>query len=188
MDNFAFNHISFMKSVRFRKQIVDLLIYQGDININSMQEDKSTSRNLAEIRQHIQYLFIPQLVQSVNDGYLPSIALFPSPLWYYNLRHQFDEGSVREAKVYEECERIEIDSDHILILYTFPEPWISGQAAYGAIILNTSANQADYYTLQAGPDGRWQVAHVTASENSVLETWDSLDRNRFADWASGRLN
>jgi hypothetical protein len=29
MDNFTFNHISFMKSVKFRKQIVDVLIYQG---------------------------------------------------------------------------------------------------------------------------------------------------------------
>ena len=43
-----------------------------------MTEKRSTTEKQHEIRYHVQYVYIPEIVKSVNDGYLPYIALFPS--------------------------------------------------------------------------------------------------------------
>ena len=58
-----------------------------------------------EIRYHVQYVFLPKLVESVSEGYLPSIALFTFAPWYYNLRQYYDIKELKAAGVYEEFEK-----------------------------------------------------------------------------------
>ena len=75
-----------------------------------------------EIRYHVQQYFIPELVECVKEGYLPLIALFPSAQWYSNLRMEYDIEDLKAAKVWESFEKIEVDEDHMIIFYTFPQP------------------------------------------------------------------
>ena len=91
-----------------------------------------------EIRYHVQSVYLPELVESVSEGYLPSIALFPSPLWYYNFRQKYDLEKLHAARVYERFERIDVDENHMLILYVFPLPQEMTEAVYGAVMLNMS--------------------------------------------------
>ena len=41
-----------------------------------MTEKRLTAERQYEIRYHVQQYFIPEMVESVKDGYLPFIALF----------------------------------------------------------------------------------------------------------------
>ena len=135
-----------------------------------------------EIRYYIQYIFLPELVQSVSDGYLPSIALFPSPLWYYNFRQKYDVEDLNTAGVYERFERIDVDENHMLILYIFPQPLEMPEAVYGAVMLNTMTNDAEYYTLEGDVADRWVIGHKTTSSHSNLGSLDSADKDKFVAW------
>lgn len=139
-----------------------------------------------DIRYHVQYVFLPELVKSVSEGYLPSIALFPSPQWYYNLRQDYDIEELNAAGVYEGFERIEVDDDHMLILYTFPQPQYALEAVYGAVMLNIATNQAEYYTLELSYKDHWVVGQKTTSGHSSFDFWEVADKDKFVAWVVER--
>ena len=139
-----------------------------------------------EIRYHVQYVFLPELVESVSEGYLPGIALFPSPQWYYNLRQEYDLDELNAAGVYEGFERIDVDDDHMLILYTFPQPQSTLEAVYGAVMLNTLTNEAEYYTLELSYDDHWVLGQKTTSGHSRFGFWDVSDKDKFVAWVMER--
>lgn len=134
-----------------------------------------------DCRYFIQYVFIPNLVESVNDGYLPPISLFKSPQWNMNIREEFDLELAEMDKI--TSEKIDIDERHMMILYTFPEPEYMIEAAYGTVILNTETNQAKYYTLESGYDGCWVYGHKTLHGHSSHGFVDSPDLEAFKKWA-----
>ena len=88
----------------------------------TMIENRLTAERQHEIRYDVQQYFIPEMVECVKDGYLPVIALFPSAQWYINLRMDYELEELKAAKVWESFEKIEIDEDNMIILYTFPQP------------------------------------------------------------------
>lgn len=139
-----------------------------------------------EIRYYVQYIFLPELVQSVSEGYLPGIALFPSPLWYYNLRQKYDMEELNAAGVYERFERIDLDENHMLILYVFPQPQEMTEAVFGAVMLNTVTCEAEYYTLESSFDDRWVLGHKTTSSHSNFGSLDSADKDKFVAWVIER--
>ena len=139
-----------------------------------------------EIRYHVQYVFLPELVESVSEGYLPNIALFPSPLWYYNLRQKYDVKELNAAGVYERFERIDVDENHMLILYVFPQPQEMTEAVYGAVMLNTMTSEAEYYTLESSVDDLWVIGHKTTSCHSNLGFLDRADHDKFVAWVIER--
>lgn len=139
-----------------------------------------------EIRYYVQYIFLPELVQSVSEGYLPGIALFPSPLWYYNLRQKYDMEELNAAGVYERFERIDVDENHMLILYVFPQPQEMTEAVYGAVMLNTVISEAEYYTLESSFDDRWVIGYKTTSSHSNFGSLDSADKDKFVAWVIER--
>ena len=138
------------------------------------------------IRHHVQYVYLTELVQSVSDGYLPGIALFPSAQWYYDLRQYYDIKALKAAGVYEEIERIDVDDDHMLILYVFPQPQEMTEAVYGAVMLNTMTSEAEYYTLESSVDDLWVIGHKTTSRHSNLGSLDSADQDKFVAWVIER--
>ena len=135
-----------------------------------------------EIRYHVQYVFLPKLVESVSEGYLPSIALFTFAPWYYNLRQYYDIKELKAAGVYEEFEKIDVDDDHMLILYTFPHPQEPREALYGAVMVNAMTNEAEYYTVEMSSNDQWLVGKNTIGGHSCIEFWDVVDKDRFVAW------
>jgi hypothetical protein len=139
-----------------------------------------------EIRYHVQYVFLPKLVESVSEGYLPSIALFTFAPWYYNLRQYYDIKELKDVGVYERFERIDVDENHMLILYVFPQPQEMTEAVYGAVMLNTVTCEAEYYTLESSFDDRWVLGHKTTSSHSNFGSLDSADKDKFVAWVIER--
>ena len=142
-----------------------------------------TAEKQHEIRYYVQQNFIPEMVQSVKDGYLPLIAIFPSPVWYYNLRIEYELDELKAAKVWDDFERIEVDEDRLIVLYTFPQPVEIPEALYGAVLLNQFTNDVKYFTLESGNADKWVVCGRDTSMHSCLEIWDSADKENFLEWA-----
>ena len=153
-----------------------------------MAGKKITPELQHEIRYHVQQYFIPGMVECVKDGYLPFIALFPSAQWYSNLMIEYDLEDLKEAKVWESFEKIDVDQDRMIILYTFPQPEEVPEALYGAVLLNYSANALKYFTLEASYEGKWAVCSKDTSTHSCLDFWDSADKDMFIQWVMSCLH
>ena len=80
---------------------------------------------------------------------MPLIALIPSALWYSNLRTEYDIEYIKAAKVWESFEKIDVDEDSMIILYTFLQPEEVPEALYGAILFDLSTCDVKYFTLEA---------------------------------------
>ena len=150
------------------------LITMNDVNL--------TAERRHEIRYDVQQYFIPEMVECVKDGYLPFIALFPSAQWYSNLRMDYDIEELKAAKVWESFEKIELDEQNMIILYTFPHPEEVPEALYGAVLLNHSTNYLKYFTLEASYEDKWAVCSRDTSMHSCHGFWDSADKAKFVEW------
>ena len=106
-----------------------------------------------EIRYHVQQYFIPEMVECVKDGYLPFIALFPSAQWLSNLRMDYELEDLKAAKVWDSFEKIPVDEDTMIVLYTFPKPEDVPEAAYGAVLLRKLGLEP---AQGAHPDGNFK--------------------------------
>ena len=151
-----------------------------------MNTNGLTSEKRHDIRYHVQQYFIPEMVECVKDGYLPFIALFPSAQWYINLRMDYELEDLKAAKVWESFEKIQVD-DTMIILYTFPQPEDVSEALYGAVLLNQSTNNLNYFTLEASYEDKWAVCSKDTSRHFCLEFWDSADKDTFVEWVKGRI-
>jgi hypothetical protein len=152
-----------------------------------MSEKKISSELRHEIRYHVQQFFIPELAECVKDGYLPYIALFPSAQWYSNLRMDYELEDLKAAKVWENFEKIQVDEENMIVLYTFPKPEDVPEAIYGAVLLNQTTNELKYFTLEASYNDRWAVCCRDTSMHSCHGFWDSADKDKFVQWVMSRL-
>ena len=155
---------------------------------NETFNDTMTEEKRHEVRYYTQQYFIPEMVECVKDGYLPFIALFPSVQWYCNLRMDYDIEELKAAKVWESFEKIELDEQNMIILYTFPQPEEVPEALYGAVLLNHSTNDLKYFTLEASYEDKWAVCSKDTSMHSCLDFWDSADKDKFIQWFMGLLH
>ena len=147
-----------------------------------MNDVNLTAERRHEIRYDVQQYFIPEMVECVKDGYLPFIALFPSAQWYSNLRMDYDIEELKAAKVWDSFEKIELDEQNMIILYTFPHPEEVPEALYGAVLLNHSTNYLKYFTLEASYEDKWAVCSRDTSMHSCHGFWDSADKAKFVEW------
>ena len=152
-----------------------------------MSEKKISSELRHEIRYHVQQFFIPELAECVKDGYLPYIALFPSAQWYSNLRMDYEVEDLKVAKVWENFEKIQVDEENMIVLYTFPKPEDVPEAIYGAVLFNQTTNELKYFTLEASYNDRWAVCCRDTSMHSCHGFWDSADKDKFVQWVMSRL-
>lgn len=152
-----------------------------------MNEHKITAERRHDIRYHVQQYFIPGMVECVMDGYLPFIALFPSAQWLSNLRMDYELEDLKAAKVWESFEKIQVDEDTMIVLYTFPQPEDVPEAIYGAVLLNQATNEIKYFTLEASYEDKWAVCSRDTSMHSCHGFWDSADKAKFVEWVMDRL-
>ena len=152
-----------------------------------MNENKITAEKRHDIRYHVQQYFIPEMVECVMDGYLPFIALFPSAQWLSNLRMDYELEDLKAAKVWESFEKIQVDEDTMIVLYTFPQPEDVPEAIYGAVLLNQDTNELKYFTLEASYEDKWAVCSRDTSMHSCHGFWDSADKAKFVEWVMYRL-
>ena len=147
-----------------------------------MNTNELSAERRHDIRYHVQQYFIPEMVECVEDGYLPYIALFPSAQWYSNLRMEYDIEDLKAAKVWESFEKIQMDEDKLIILYTFPQPEDVPEAIYGAVLVNQTTNEVKYFLLEASYEDKWAVCSRNTSMHSCHDFWDSPDKEKFIEW------
>lgn len=66
-----------------------------------------------------------------------------------------------------------------LFVYEFPEPREIPEARYGAVWIDTSTRQAEYYTLEYSLDNRWVLGSMTEKQHANYGSIDSPDLKRF---------
>ena len=150
-----------------------------------MQEKNISPELQHDIRYNVQQYFIPEMVECVKEGYLPIIALFPSVQWYSNLGMEYDIEDLKAAKVWESFEKIEVDEDHMIIFYTFPQPEEAPEAIYGAVLVEHSTGDIKYCTLEASSEGRWAFCTRSRSMHSLKGFMDAPDKDKFLQWVMG---
>ena len=91
------------------------------------------------------------------------------------------------AVVWEDFEKIELDEGNTILLYTFPQPEDATEARYGAVLINQSTKDLNYFTLEASYGDIWAVCSRDTSMHSCLDFWDSADKDKFVEWVKGRI-
>ena len=119
-------------------------------------------------RMYFQAEFLPRLVANINDGYLPSVALYMSSEWNLGDGFYFN--------------KLEIDDDFMVVVYNFPEPEVLGEALYGAVLVNKNNNTAKYHTLEVGTDGSWYFCLRSLSNHLRVADIATRDRSVFLHW------
>ena len=83
--------------------------------------------------------------------------------------------------------RIDLDEGNMILLYTFPQPEDATEARYGAVLINQSTKDLNYFTLEASYGDIWAVCSRDTSMHSCLDFWDSADKDKFVEWVKGRI-
>lgn len=132
-----------------------------------------------DFRYELQYIFIPRLVDAVNNEELDSSLLYKVEDWSI-----WDEYPCEESC---DVEVLDVDNDYKLILYTFPEPNEIPEALYGAVLLNGVTNKSEYYTLEYGWEGAWIIGSMTLGCHRNYGDLQSRERNDFVKWVTDRI-
>lgn len=130
-------------------------------------------------RYELQYYYIPQLVDAVNEGYLPSTALHMVKEWDRWMTYRWEEGFY--------VDRLEVGNDHTVVFYNFPEPENVPEALYGAVLINNVTGKAAYYTLEAGYKGSWMLGSKTTKSHRTYGSLGSRDRSVFLKWVTDKI-
>ena len=130
-------------------------------------------------RYELQYVYIPKLVDEVNDGYLPSTALHMVKGWDIWQDCEWEDGFY--------IDRLEVGKDHTVIFYNFPEPQQIPEALYGAVLINNITGKAMYYTLEYGYLDSWFIGSKTLKGHRNYGTLDSRERSAFMKWVIDRI-
>ena len=138
-------------------------IYQN-INFYIMEQQTNNTENQINATYELEYGYIPQLVEWYRTEQIPVEALldlnwmkdYLLSCGYQDFEFNFNDFS---------CKPAIIDDNHIMVLYTFPEPYMTPLAKYGAILLQKfHKSNARYYTLERSDD----IVYNTGKINWVL--------------------
>ena len=75
----------------------------------------------------------------------------------------------------------------MIVLYTFPKPVQITDAAFGAVLINTSNNNATYYTLEYSLDEKWVLGSMTETTHRNYGNLENPGLESFIDWVSERI-
>ena len=110
-------------------------------------------------RYFLQYRFIPDPVAGVSKGEISPNAILATEGWEDFMKKHVDENFFLEWDDLH-CDGIKINDTYVMALYIFPKPRQVPEAAFGAVLINTTNNDAKYYTLEYSFDGAWVLGSM----------------------------
>lgn len=137
------------------------------------------SEGIHRARYELQYVFIPRLVEGVNEGYLPSTALHIVKGWDFWNYYELEDGFY--------IDRLEIGKTHTVVFYNFPEPQEIPEAFYDAVLIDNTTGKAVYYTLEYGFMDSWVLGRKTVHRHYNFGCLDSRERSDFFKWVTDRI-
>lgn len=128
-----------------------------------------------------EYGWFAEAVDAVTAGQLKLEAL-TDETW---LRAKFQQDCAPSMQAeWDSFKILRVDTygDYKLILYQFPEPKEVPEALYGAVLLDTTTNHADYYTLEYSFNGKWVYGSTSRGRHANYGKVDTPDLEEFVAW------
>ena len=134
-------------------------------------------------RYFLQYKYIPDLVADVSTGDLPTDALLDTDWWKSYIELFKDEDFYFEWDELH-CDKIKVDDDYEMVVYTFPKPRQTPDAAYGAALINITNNSAIYYTLEYSFGDKWMLCSMNQGTHRNYGEVENLGLENFIELVS----
>lgn len=132
-------------------------------------------------RYFLQYKFIPDLVAGVSKGEISPSAILATEGWEDFMKKHVDENFFLEWDELH-CDGIKINDTYVMALYIFPKPRQVPEAAFGAVLINTTNNDAKYYTLEYSFDGAWVLGSMDQTTHRNYGSLENPGLKSFIDW------
>lgn len=129
-----------------------------------------------------EFCWLPGLVKMVSNGQMPSEALTDETWIRETIQSRINNALLKAEWDNFKIKRVDNYGEFKLITYEFPEPKLSPEAKYAAVMLNTATLQADYYTLEMSEDNKWYYCSATEEEHVNYGEAESTDLNNFIEW------
>ena len=128
-----------------------------------------------------EYHEIHTIVDGVTAGYIIPEALLDERGMRNYLRELCHPAMQAEWDAFKIL-RVDNYGDYKLIIYQFPEPKEVPEALYGAVLLNTTTNTADYYTLEYSFNGKWVYGSTSHGKHFNYGEVDTPNLEIFVLW------
>lgn len=130
----------------------------------------------------IEYGFFTELLNAVNDGKMSPEALMNEDWLRKQIANCINEQSMLGLWRKFEIFRVEKHGSYRVIIYQFPEPEEVPEAVYGAVLLDTTTNTAEYYTLEYSYNDKWVYGSTNAYKHFNYGEVDRPDLDSFIVW------
>lgn len=134
-------------------------------------------------RTFLQYRFIPGLVLGIPACRLGATELMMTDTWPGAMKRIYGRKFYLEWDELK-CKELYVDKNHIIILYIFPKPILVPEAAYGAVLINTSSKMARYFTLEMSFENTWIIGTQTAERHYSICPLDNPSLDNFIGWVA----
>jgi hypothetical protein len=150
---------------------------------NQLKQWANTPQNNSRAEMYgPEFRWFPGLVKMVSNGQIPSEALTDETWIRETIQSRIDNALLKAEWDNFKIKRVDNYGEYKLITYEFPEPKISPEAKYAAVMLNTTTLQADYYTLEMSVDDKWYYCGATEEEHFNYGEAESTDLDNFIEW------
>ena len=146
----------------------------------ALDEKKHSDRHL------LQYKYIPDLVADVSTGDLPTDALLDTD-WWKSCIELFENEDFYFEWDELHCDKIKVNDDYEMVVYTFPKPRQTPDAAYGAVLINTANSDATYYTLEYSFCERWMLCSMNQGTHRNYGEVENIGLENFMELVSKKV-
>ena len=154
---------------------------QGDTVAEVKPQQEIADDDKHSYRYSLQYKFIPDLVAGVSKGEISPNAILATEGWEDFMKKHVDENFFLEWDELH-CDGIKINDTYVMALYIFPKPRQVPEAAFGAVLINTTNNDAIYYTLEYSFDGAWVLGSMDQTTHRNYGSLENPGLKSFIDW------
>ena len=128
-----------------------------------------------------EYSVLPNLVDAITDGKCGNGALGDEEWLREYLRRGCDEECV---PLWDEFRIVQIEryGEYVFFVYRFPLPEAVPEALYGAVLLDSTTNHADYYTLEYSYNDKWVLGSTSRGKHSNFGEINSPNLEQFVAW------
>ena len=137
-------------------------------------------------RYFLQYKYIPDLVADVSTGDLPTDALLDTD-WWKSCIELFENEDFYFEWDELHCDKIKVNDDYEMVVYTFPKPRQTPDAAYGAVLINTANSDATYYTLEYSFCERWMLCSMNQGTHRNYGEVENIGLENFMELVSKKV-
>ena len=158
---------------------------QEEVIAEVKQQRELTDDEKHSYRYFLQYKFIPDLVVAVSNGEISPNAILATEGWEEFMKEHVDENFFLEWDELH-CDGVKINDTYVMALYLFPKPRQVPEAAFGAVLINTTDNDAKYYTLEYSFDGAWVLGSMDQMTHRNYGKLENPGLKSFIDWVIER--